>query len=193
MVPQVTRHTTTSTERMMARAALIFCICAAAAAACRPPIGAGTTAAPAVHEGARLPTGAFLDPAAPSVALGSMPLAMALSPEGDHLVVLLNGWREQGLQVVELRTGRVTQLIEQPAAFLGLAFAPDGKALYVSGGNQDVVYHYGWSDGHASLIDSICLAPLSSGANGAGTRAVSRSPPMDARSTWPRTWPTLWP
>ncbi|HWG34000.1 MAG TPA: YncE family protein, partial [Gemmatimonadaceae bacterium] len=105
-----------------------------------------------------LPTGVRLDPAAASVSLGSMPLAMTLSPRGDRVVVLLNGWREQGFQIVDRASGRVVQTVSQAAAFIGVAFSPDGKTLYVSGGNQDVVYRYAWHDGSASLTDSLVLA-----------------------------------
>ncbi len=107
----------------------------------------------------RLPTGAFLDPAAPSVDLGSMPLAMALPPDGGQVVVLLNGWREQGIQIIDRRTNQVAQMVEQPAAFLGVAFSPNGRELYASGGNQDAVYRYRWESGRAALADSIVLAP----------------------------------
>ncbi|MEO6866084.1 MAG: bifunctional YncE family protein/alkaline phosphatase family protein [Gemmatimonadaceae bacterium] len=107
----------------------------------------------------RLPTGARLDPAAPSISLGSMPLAMVIAPTGDRVVVLLNGWREHGFQVVDRATGRIVQTVIQPAAFIGVAFAPDGNTLYVSGGNQDVIYRYAWRDGSASLTDSLILAP----------------------------------
>lgn len=106
----------------------------------------------------RLPTGARLDPVGKSIDLGSMPLNMVLSPEGDRLVVLLNGWREQGLQVVDLKSGRIVQDLPQAAAFIGLAFSPDGKWLFVSGGNQDVVYRYSWQGGAAQLVDSVMLA-----------------------------------
>src|SRR6266496_1435530 len=82
----------------------------------------------------QLPTGARLDTAGHSFAVGNMPLAMILSPEGDYLVVSLSGWREQGLQVVERKSGRVLQTLPQPSAFLGLAFSPDGQTLYVSAG-----------------------------------------------------------
>jgi hypothetical protein len=68
-----------------------------------------------------------------------MPLAMVLSPEKNRLIVLLNGWREQGIQVVDRASGRVLQTIQLPAVFLGVVFSPDGKSLYVSGGNQDAV------------------------------------------------------
>ena len=106
-----------------------------------------------------LPTGVCLDPSAGSFAVGNMPLAMRLSPEGDRLVVLLSGWRQQGLQVVDRRTGQVVQNISQPGAFLGLAFSADGHTLYTSGGNEDVIYRYAWRDKQAELMDTIVLAP----------------------------------
>ena len=62
----------------------------------------------------RLPTGVRLDPAGVSHELGSMPLAMVLSPQKDRIVVLLNGWREQGIQVVERSSGRVLQPFHSP-------------------------------------------------------------------------------
>src|SRR5450759_3928086 len=114
----------------------------------------------------RLPTGARLDPAGVSHDLGSMPLAMTLSPEGDRVLVLLNGWREQGIQVVDRASGRVLQTIPLPAVFLGITFSPDGKSLYVSGGNEDVIYRFDWQGGQATLADSIALAVKQKGKNG---------------------------
>ncbi len=107
----------------------------------------------------RLPTGARLAPAGRSFDVGPLPLAGLLAPEGDRLVLLLSGWRQQGVQVVDRATGRVVQTVAQPAAFLGVAFAPDGRTLYASGGNQDVVYRYAWRERSLSLIDSLVLAP----------------------------------
>ena len=109
--------------------------------------------------GTCLPTGVCLDPAGRSFGASNMPLAMVLSPEGDRLVLSLNGWRQQGLQVIDRHLGTVIQTISQPGAFLGLAFSNDGKTLYASGGNEDVIYRYAWRDKRATLIDSIVLAP----------------------------------
>src|SRR5690349_4131787 len=106
-----------------------------------------------------LPTGVCLDPAGRSFDVGNMPLAMIASPEGDRIVVSLNGWRQQGIQVVDPQSGNVEQTITQPSAFLGLAFSPDGQTLYASGGNEDVVYRYSWREKRATLIDHIVLAP----------------------------------
>ena len=114
----------------------------------------------------RLPTGARLDPAGVSYDLGPLPLAMTLSPDRSRLIVLLNGWREQGIQVVDRSTGRVVQKISLPAVFLGMAFSPDAKSLYVSGGNEDVVYRFDWAGGEAKLADSIALAVKQPGRSG---------------------------
>src|SRR4051812_34985016 len=73
----------------------------------------------------RLPTGARLDPAAPLLEVGPMPLTMVSAPEPDRVVLLLNGWRDEGIQVVERSSGRVLQTVRLPAVFIGIAFAPD--------------------------------------------------------------------
>ena len=118
---------------------------------------AGEAPAAAADGMDRLPTGVRLDPAAPQHGVGQMPLAMVDAPEGDRVVLLLNGWRDVGIQVVERTSGRVLQTVPLPAAFLGLAFSPDGRALYASGGNGDVVYRFDWRAGAADLRDSVVL------------------------------------
>src|SRR4026207_2430056 len=75
----------------------------------------------------RLPTGAHLDPAGRSFSAGSMPPAMSLSPGAESVVLLLNGWREQGVQVLDRGTGAIVQTLPQASAFLGLVFSPDGN------------------------------------------------------------------
>ncbi|MGE3526443.1 MAG: YncE family protein, partial [Gemmatimonadales bacterium] len=119
--------------------------------------------------GAALPTGVTLDPAGRMTDLGPLPLSMVMSPDGGSLVALLCGWREQGVQIIDRTTGTVRQTLTQPSAFLGLAFAPDGKTLYASGGGADRVYRYDWTGSRATLRDSIVLGP----GRGAGQRYVS--------------------
>ena len=79
-----------------------------------------------------LPTGVRLDAVGDAIELGSMPLNFVPAIKGDKSVVVLSGWREQGIQVVDLKTRQVTQTILQDGAFYGAAFSPDGKMLYVS-------------------------------------------------------------
>ncbi|HEX9501820.1 MAG TPA: bifunctional YncE family protein/alkaline phosphatase family protein [Thermoanaerobaculia bacterium] len=105
----------------------------------------------------RLSTGAMLDPVSSPHKVGNFPLAMVASPDGNQLVLLLNGWRQQGIQVVDRANGDVVQTLEQPAAFIGLTFAPDGHTLYASGGNEDAIYVYRWEGGRATADGTIPL------------------------------------
>ncbi len=115
-----------------------------------------------------LATGVRLDPAGDVVELGSLPVNLAIAPGGDKGVVVLSGWREQGIQVVDLTTRRVTETLTQDAAFYGAGFSPDGHHLYVSGGNTDSLFVYAWKDGTATLETKFVLATAKT-ADGMGT------------------------
>lgn len=104
-----------------------------------------------------LATGVRLDPEGEFVDLGSMPLGMVVSPDRKEMVAVLGGWREQGIQIIDLASKKVTQTITQDAAFYGTAFSADGKMLYVSGGNEDLIYAYSWHDGSVILDKKIVL------------------------------------
>ena len=70
------------------------------------------------------------------------------------------------------------QKVTLPAVFLGMTFSPDAKSLYVSGGNQDVIYRFDWTTSGATLKDSIVLAPKPAGRSGTrypGGIAISRN------------------
>jgi hypothetical protein len=71
-----------------------------------------------------LPTGVHLDAVGNTVELGSMPLNVVPALSGDKAVVVLSGWRAQGIQVVDLKTRQVTQTLLQDGAFYGAAFSP---------------------------------------------------------------------
>ena len=115
-----------------------------------------------------LPTGVRLDPVGDEVELGSLPLNVVVAPSGNKAVVVLSGWREQGIQVVDLRTRQVTQTLLQDGAFYGAVFSPDGRSLYVSGGNTDTLFVYAWNDGTAELANKFELAKAKT-ADGMGT------------------------
>ena len=136
------------------RAALLL----VAALGCRPALSPTPTRGGQATAGRQLPTGALLDPAGLNFDVGSMPLNLLAAPEADRAVLVLSGWREQGIQVIRPSTAEVLQTLAAPAAFIGAAFTPDGRMLYVSGGNQDLIYRYQWEDGLATLADSIVLA-----------------------------------
>ncbi|HYU33698.1 MAG TPA: SMP-30/gluconolactonase/LRE family protein [Thermoanaerobaculia bacterium] len=148
---------------------LVLSVLSLSLAACRPEAAEPAKPAPAERaaESLPLPTGVRLDPAGPAFDVGNMPLAVALAPgKPERLVLLLSGYREQGLQVADAAAGRVLQTLPQPGAFLGLAFSPDGGTLYASGGDDDSVFRYDWRDGAATLRDRIELEPKKPEARG---------------------------
>jgi YVTN family beta-propeller protein len=124
-----------------------------------------------------LPTGLRLNPSGDAIELGSMPLAMAVAPGGDKAAIVLSGWREQGLQIVDLGSQRVLQTLPQEAAFFGVAFSRNGQEIYVSGGNDDSIFCYSWKAGTATLDRKLVLAekqPEKPGSRYPAGLAVSR-------------------
>src|SRR5271167_236223 len=105
-----------------------------------------------------LPTGVRLDAVGDAIDLGSMPLAMTVAPGGGRVAVVLSGWREQGVQIVDLKARQVVQTLTQPSAFFGIVFSRDGRELFVSGGNDDAIFCYSWRDGTAAFERKIMLA-----------------------------------
>jgi hypothetical protein len=85
-------------------------------------------------------------------------LSLRICSTRSLVVVMLSGWREQGVQVVDLKTRKVTQKLLQDGAFYGAAFSPDGHRLCVSGGNTDMLFIYAWKDGVASLENQFELS-----------------------------------
>jgi len=153
--------------RVITSAALV--VTTIACGSCKTTGRTSAESAPASLDSNRLSTGSRLDPAGRSIPVGNMPLSGVLSPDGKHLVLALSGWRQQGIDVVSRTTGAVIQHVEQPGAFVGLAWSNDGRALYVSGGSADVVYRYAWSPNAgkpAALADSLVLGHGASGQPG---------------------------
>src|SRR3954464_8447203 len=150
--PSVTarRYSSTQRTRIPTMRQRLLVTCAVFMAACYP--GAhdrGSSSDELRVPQDRLPTGVRLDPVGRAYDVGSLPLSMTPSPDGKHFVIVLSGYADQGFQIVERSTGRVVQTVIQRAAFLGAAFSADGRELFVSGGDRDVIYRYAWNQGAA--------------------------------------------
>src|ERR1700709_2149689 len=96
------------------------------------------------------PIGYTVTPAGKQTNLGDLPLGAVVSPDGRWLVVSNDGQGAQSLQVINTTTSKVTQTLTYPAPkalFVGLAFAPDGKTLFASGGGNNLIRPYAGNGG----------------------------------------------
>lgn len=89
-----------------------------------------------------LPNGWSLSPVGRSLPLGDLPLNIQVSPSGNLLAVTNNGQSTHSIQLIDPGTEKL--LYEQPVgkAWYGLKFSADGKKLYVSGANDNIILVY---------------------------------------------------
>ncbi|GAC1376083.1 MAG: hypothetical protein NVSMB30_21010 [Hymenobacter sp.] len=87
-----------------------------------------------------LPNGWKLNPAGTATALGDLPLNLQISPDGRLAAVVNGGWGQNSVQLLDAATGQLLDTRVVPAAWAGLAFAPDGLTLYASGGQHNRIH-----------------------------------------------------
>ncbi|MDO7852831.1 alkaline phosphatase family protein [Hymenobacter convexus] len=90
----------------------------------------------------RLPNGWKLSPAGTATPLGDLPLNLQISPDGRLAAVVNAGWGKNSVQLLDVATGKLLDTQEVPAAWAGLAFAPDGRTLYASGGQHNRIHSF---------------------------------------------------
>ena len=94
-----------------------------------------------------LPSGRLLTPAGDFIRITNDPYGLAISPDGKNAVTLHNGVFSI-IELKSLETNRIPSYdgkIKSPfskGSFLGVAFAPDSKTVYLSGGDNGAVISY---------------------------------------------------
>ncbi len=113
-----------------------------------------------------------LSPAGRQVGVNAMPLKLVLSPDGRTLAAVCAG-RWDGVALIDVTSGQARQWLPLRRSFNGLAFAPDGKRIYVSGGNSEAVDVFDFDGTTATKAETIHLAPRVATTETAG-RAAAR-------------------
>ncbi len=133
-----------------------------------------TTAAPgAASDGTTLlPNGWRLAPAGRHLALGDLPLNLAISPDGRYAVVTNDGLSRPSLSVIDIANWAVKSTFPLDAAWYGLAWAPDGTKIYSAGASQNNVQEFAFGDGTLTRARTFQL-PAATGETFAGGLAVS--------------------
>ncbi|MFZ0282315.1 MAG: beta-propeller fold lactonase family protein [Bacteroidales bacterium] len=104
-----------------------------------------------------LPNGWQLTPVGKILPLGDLPLNIAISPDKKLAAVTNNGQSDQSIELVDIKKGKVLQTLPIGKAWLGLIFSDDGKYLYASGGNDNIIIRYTIIKKRLSDPDTISL------------------------------------
>jgi len=102
-----------------------------------------------------LPNGWQLTPVGKIVPLGDLPLNIAISPDRKLAAVTNNGQSDQSIELIDIKKGKVIQTLPIKKAWLGLAFSDDGKSIYASGGNDNIIIRYAVSKKQMVAADTI--------------------------------------
>src|SRR5512140_2860872 len=78
-------------------------------------------------------TGLTLSPLGRLTTVGNLPLGGALTPDGKQYWAVDSGYGLDDVQIVDLASGRVIQVLPLPGAYGGMVFSADGLTAYVSG------------------------------------------------------------
>jgi len=102
-----------------------------------------------------LPNGWYLTPAGKHISLGDLPLNIAVAPSKKIIAVTNNGESVQTIQLIDVDRQVIIDSVTIGKAWLGLTFSADGKYLYASGGNDNIIIRYSTGDRRLAIRDTI--------------------------------------
>ena len=91
----------------------------------------------ATPEGFALPNGWSITPVGRFVPTEDMVLKLLISPDDRVVIGSHSGYNPHGVVAVSTKSEEAIQRIPLKTTWLGMAWSPDGKSLYVSGGNAN--------------------------------------------------------
>ncbi len=109
-----------------------------------------------------LNSGWLLRPAGRQVGLDTFPMATALSPDGRFLLILNGGYNPPSISVLDAKTEVEIGRTPVPDGWLGLAFSPNGRVVYVGGGSRASVFEFAFSvEGRLEMMRTHEVVPAS--------------------------------
>ncbi len=108
-----------------------------------------------------LPNTWSIKPVGKQIELGDFPVNIAVHPGGKWLAVLHAGYGDHEIILVDLQAKkeRVRSRVILEQTFIGLTFSPDGKHLFASGGEFDLVHMFDFQDGFLNNQRKLPIPP----------------------------------
>lgn len=104
-----------------------------------------------------LPNGWSLSPVGKSLTLGDLPLNLQVSNNKKMLAVTNNGQSTQSIQLIDIKTEKITDEKEIGKSWYGLQFNEADDKLYASGGNDNIILVYPIKEQKLLQPDTIVL------------------------------------
>jgi DNA-binding beta-propeller fold protein YncE len=98
-----------------------------------------------------------LTPAGKQVGVGALPLNMVITKNGKYAATINSGMGENSVSVIDLKSLKEVQRVILSNVWYGLAFDDKDSKLFVSGGNNNLIYIFNFTSGKLTLKDSIML------------------------------------
>ncbi len=98
----------------------------------------------------QLPNQWSLKPAGRHLEIGDFPVNIALHPTGEFAAVLCAGYKEHEIVIVDLNPERTRAIsrVQIHQAFYGLTWSNDGRQIFASGGEDEVVHVFDFDKGY---------------------------------------------
>ena len=106
-----------------------------------------------------LPNQWSLRPAGKQLVVNDAPVNAVLHPTEPFLVLLHAGQGTHGLTVVNTDTRSIVSTVELPQCFYGVTFSRDGKTLYASGAEHEIIHAFTFDKGYLSDHRTIRIVP----------------------------------
>lgn len=109
----------------------------------------------------QLPNQWRLKPAGRHLELGDFPVNIAIHPTGQYAAVLHAGYKEHEVVIVDLnpKRTRIVSRVPVDQAFYGMTFSPDGKQVFASGGEFEVVHVFNFEQGYLTKAKTLDVSP----------------------------------
>jgi YVTN family beta-propeller protein len=91
-----------------------------------------------------------LRPAGKRVLLGDFPVNIAVHPQAPYAAVLHSGYGQHEIMIVDLAGSTIVSRVVLPQCFYGISFDAEGKRVFASGGEHEVVHQFRFADGYLS-------------------------------------------